>query len=94
MFGSCVYGCRERMISRLLAKQPPHALQHAVLFGVVGVVLGGDLEQRGEGGRVRLDAVSYPLGNLSVLDGRRLDYESQRTCWLMSRMAMSLRSVV
>jgi hypothetical protein len=48
----------------LLAKQPPDALQHTVLLGVVGVVLGGDLEQRGESGRVCLDAVSYALGDL------------------------------
>jgi hypothetical protein len=50
--------------SCLLAKQPPDALQHTVLLGVVGVVLGGDLEQRGESGRVCLDAVSYALGDL------------------------------
>ena len=38
----------------------------AVLLRVVRVVLGRDLKQRGESGRVRLDAVSYLLGDLAA----------------------------
>jgi hypothetical protein len=52
------------------------ALQHTVLLGVVGVVLGGDLEQRGESGRVCLDAVSYALGDLGM-SGYRLEHRGR-----------------
>lgn len=50
--------------SYLLSKQPAYPLKHAVLLRVVRVVLGRDLKQRGESGCVRLDAMSYLLGNL------------------------------
>jgi hypothetical protein len=65
----------------LLAKQPPDALQHTVLLGIVGVVLGGDLEQRGESGRVCLDAVSYPLGDLGHVRLQARERERERTVW-------------
>ena len=48
----------------LLSEQPAHPLEHAILLGIVRMVLGRDLEQRGESGCVRLHAVSYPLGDL------------------------------
>ena len=81
----------------LLSEQPAHPLEYAVLLGVVRVVLGGDLEQRGESGRVRLDAVPYPLSNLRPSLALRcigVRVFGSRTCWLISRMAMSLRSEV
>lgn len=48
----------------LLPKQPPHALQHAILLRVIRVILRWDLQQRREGSGVGLDTVSYPLGDL------------------------------
>lgn len=49
----------------LLSKEPPDPLQHAVLLGVVRVVLGGNLEQGRESGGVCIDPVAYPFGNLA-----------------------------
>lgn len=84
----------------LLSKEPAHSLQHTILLRVVRVVLGRDLKQRGESGRVRLDAVSYLLGDLAARQQPPSPVFSlaqpvqQRTCWLISRIAMSLRSEV
>lgn len=50
---------------RLLSKEPAHPPEHAVLLGVVGVVLARDLEDCRERCRVCIDAVPYPVGNLS-----------------------------
>ena len=53
--------------THLLSEQSPDALQHAVLLRIIGVVLGRNLKQRGEGGGVTLNTVSYPLGNLALV---------------------------
>lgn len=52
--------------AHLFAKHAAHASQHAVLVGVVGVVFAGDLEDGGEGCRVGVDAVPYPVGDLEA----------------------------
>lgn len=51
----------------LLSKQFPDALHDAVLFRVVWVVLGWNLEQRGEGLGVRVDAAADLVGDLKVV---------------------------
>lgn len=51
----------------LLSEQSPDALQHTILLRVIGVILGRNLKQRGEGGGVALNTVSYPLGNLALV---------------------------
>jgi hypothetical protein len=48
----------------LLPKQLLDALHDAVLFWVVRVVLGGDLEERGEGLGVGVDAAADLVGDL------------------------------
>ena len=44
-------------LAGLLAKQPPHALEHTVFLRVVRVVFAGDLEDGGEGIGECVDAV-------------------------------------
>lgn len=89
------------IFTHLLSKEPAHPLQHTILLRVVRVVLGRDLKQRGESGRVRLDAVSYLLGDLAARQhppspafNPAQPSPVKRTCWLISRIAMSLRSEV
>ena len=81
------------------SKEPPHALQHAVLVRVVGMVFGGYLEERGESGRVCLDSVPYALCNLPNISQTFYNTPTTcqfraRTCWFMSRIAISFRSWV
>jgi len=61
---SQMLSCRRQL---LLSKQPLDPLQHAVLFGIVRVIFGGNLEEGGEGCRIALDAVSYPFSDLVML---------------------------
>ncbi len=51
-------------IHALLPKQSPYSPQDTVFLGVVGMVLARDLEDGGEGGRVRVDAMSDLVRNL------------------------------
>jgi hypothetical protein len=91
--------------SYLLAEKPPHAFQYAVLVWIVRVVFGGYFEQGGECCRVCLDSVPYSLGDLEPVSNVPLQCIQKdgsgalrclacRTCWLIRRMAMSLRSTV
>jgi len=52
--------------SNLLSKQLLDALHDAVLFGVVRVILGGNLEERREGLGVGIDTAADLVGDLEA----------------------------
>lgn len=60
--------------SPLFPKESSHPSQNAVLLGVVRVVLARDLEQRREGGRVRIDAVTDALRDLHTAISYQLSF--------------------
>lgn len=66
----------------------------SIMTPTIRMLLGGDLEQRWERCLVAVDSWAYPLGNLEVSGALPEEADDPRTCWLMSRMAMSLRSWV
>lgn len=48
----------------LFSKEASNPLENTVFFGIIGMVLGRNLKQRGEGGSIGVDSMSYAICDL------------------------------